>query len=81
MTYVSAPAPVEASRPPWRRPAVPGQNRTAKDDTHDTTIGRDSLVLYGQSLVLTFQLAGEQPFSHRVSRYYTMSLRKINTGF
>lgn len=68
-----------APRPP-APPTVPGQNSTAKEDTDDTTIGRDSLVLYGRSLVLTFQPA-EQLFSHRVSHYYTMSLRKIITGF
>lgn len=65
---------------PLAPPTVPGLNSTAKEDTHDTTIGRDSLVLYGRSLVLMFQPA-EQPFSHRVSHYYTMSLRKIITGF
>lgn len=35
-------------------PTVSGKNRTAKDDTHDTTIGWDSLVLYSKGLVATF---------------------------
>lgn len=47
-------------------PTVSGKNRTAKDDTHDTTIGWDSLVLYSKGLIATSTFQ-RKPFDYTVS--------------